>query len=136
VGRAWYLAEGGGSAADSPSGVVQGRTVSGRTGDDIDVDERLNQLVTQQSGTKGVVVLRVTPGSAAGAAGLRGVNVEPNGRIVPSDIIVAVEGVAVESVARLLSRLDEHQVGDTVRLTVLRNGQETDVSVRLQAGNQ
>jgi S1-C subfamily serine protease len=40
----------------------------------------------------------------------------------------------VDSVAALLSRLDDHQVGDTVRLTVLRGGQKNDVSVRLQAG--
>ena len=42
----------------------------------------------------------------------------------------------MESVARLLNRLDDHQIGETVRLTVLREGQKTDVSVTLQAGSQ
>jgi S1-C subfamily serine protease len=100
----------------------------------IEVDERLNQLVTQQLGVPGVVILRATSGSPAEAAGLRGVRSEGDGRIVPGDIIIAVDGTAVDSVAALLSRLDDHQVGDTVRLTVLRGGQKNDVSVRLQAG--
>jgi S1-C subfamily serine protease len=39
-------------------------------------------------------------------------------------------------VARLLSRLDDYSVGDTVRLKVLRGNQERDVAVRLQAGAQ
>jgi S1-C subfamily serine protease len=102
----------------------------------IEVDERLNQLVTQQLDVPGVVILRATPGSPAEAAGLRGVRAEGSGRIVPGDIIVAVDGAKVDSVAVLLNRLDEHQVGDTVRLTVLRDGRQSDVNVRLQAGGE
>lgn len=102
----------------------------------IEVDERLNQVVTQRTGTTGVVVLRVTPGSSADAAGLRGLQTTRDGSIVPGDIIVAVDGDEVDSVARLLGRLDDRDVGDTVRLTVLRNGERAEVSVRLQAGAQ
>ncbi len=102
----------------------------------IEVDERLNQVVTQQLGVPGVVILRASPGLPADAAGLRGVRSEGEGRIVPGDIIIAVDGAAVDSVAALLSRLDDHQVGDTVRLTVLRDGRRSEVSVRLQAGGE
>jgi S1-C subfamily serine protease len=102
----------------------------------IQVDERLNQLVTEQLGVKGVAVLRVTPGSPAAAAGLRGARVENNRSIVPGDVIVAVDGTSVDSVARLLGRLDEHRVGDVVTLTILRDGQKSDVKVTLQEGNQ
>jgi len=63
-------------------------------------------------------------------------NAEPDGRIVPDDTIVAVQGIAVESVARLMSRIDDHQAGATVRLTVLREVQKTDVKVTLQTRNQ
>lgn len=100
----------------------------------IEVDERLNQLISRELDVTGVAVLRVTPGSAAASAGLRGVRTEPDGSIVPGDIIVAVDGTKVESVARLLAELDEHQVGDLVRLTVLREGQNVEVDVKLQAG--
>jgi S1-C subfamily serine protease len=102
----------------------------------VEVDERLNQLIAQRTSTPGVVVLRVTPGSPVEAAGLRGVTTDAAGRLVPGDIVVAVEGTAVESVARLLSRLDEHQVGDSVRLTLVRDGRRTDVHAKLQAGTQ
>jgi S1-C subfamily serine protease len=115
-----------------PQLIATGRYVRPTLG--IEVDERLNQLVTERLGTKGVVILRVTPGSPAEAAGLRGVQAEGGGRIVPGDIIVAVDGTEVDSVARLLGRLDERAVGDTVRLTVVRGGERVEVSVTLQAG--
>jgi S1-C subfamily serine protease len=101
----------------------------------IEVDERLNQLITRETGTKGVAVLKVTPGSGAATAGLRGVRTEGRG-IVPGDIITAVDGTEIDSVPRLLGRLDERRVGDTVRLTILRDGQKMDVNVPLQAGTQ
>jgi S1-C subfamily serine protease len=101
----------------------------------VEVDEQLNQQVVQRIGTKGVAVLRVTPGSPAATAGLRGLRVE-DGAIVPGDIILAVDGASVESVPRLLSRLDDYEVGDAVRLTVLRDGQQTEVTVKLEAGNR
>jgi len=117
-----------------PQLIASGKYVRPTLG--IEVDERLNQLVTQRSGTEGVVVLRVTPGSPAAAAGLRGVTTQSDGRVIPGDIIVAVNGTPVESVARLMGRLDDHQIGETVRLTVRRGAQKTDVNVTLQAGNQ
>ena len=102
----------------------------------IQVDERLNQLVTERAGVKGVVVLRVTPGSPAEAAGLRGVRAEADGRITPGDIIVAIEGTEVDNVPRLLGLLDDHRAGETIRLSVLREGRRMDVEARLQEGSQ
>jgi S1-C subfamily serine protease len=107
-----------------------------RPGIGIEVDERLNQLVTQRLGVAGVVVLRVAPGSTAEAAGLRGVQTRGSREIVPGDIIVAVEGEPVDSVARLISRLDDYAIGSAVRLGVLRDGQRIEVSVKLQAAGQ
>jgi S1-C subfamily serine protease len=79
-------------------------------------------------------VLRVSRGSGAEAAGLRGATTGPQGEIVPGDIIVALDGKPIESVARLLATLDDHQVGDNIKLTVLREGKKTDVTLPLQAG--
>ncbi len=101
----------------------------------IELDERINQLITQRLGTPGVAVLRVRPGSAADRAGLRGVRAGGEGGIVPGDIIAAVNGTAVTSVARLINRLDDHKVGETVRLTIVREGQRLEVDVTLQAGS-
>ena len=117
-----------------PQLIANGKYVRPTIG--IETDERLNQLVTRRVRVPGVAVLRAVPGSPAAAAGLQGVQVQPDGSIVPGDIIVAVEGTAIDSVARLTSRLDDYAVGDTVRLTILRNGQKIDVRVTLQAGAQ
>lgn len=102
----------------------------------IQVDEDLNRVITERLDVDGVAVLQVTPGTPAAAAGLQGIRTDANGAVTPGDVIVAVDGRDVESVARLLSRLDDYAVGDTVRLTVVRNGQRREVSVRLQAGVQ
>jgi S1-C subfamily serine protease len=100
----------------------------------IAIDEQLNELITRQAGLKGVVILQVSPGSPAAAAGLRGAKLGPDGSIIPGDIITAVDGKPVDGVPRLLSRLDEHQVGDTVKLTVRRNGKDVEIPVTLSAG--
>lgn len=102
----------------------------------VEVDEDLNRVLTERLGREGVAVLRVAPGSGAASAGLQAVRVLPDGSITPGDIIVAVDGRPIESVARLLSRLDDYAVGDSVRLTVLRGNREREVTVRLQAGSQ
>jgi S1-C subfamily serine protease len=54
--------------------------------------------------------------------------------MVPGDIIVAIDGRPVESVARLFARLDDHQVGDGVRLTILRDSRRVEVTVTLVGG--
>ena len=45
-----------------------------------------------------------------------------------------MNGQPVDSVPRLLAPLDDHQVGEAVRVTVLRDGQKVDLTVTLQAG--
>ncbi len=100
----------------------------------IEVDEALNQRLAELSGIEGVVILRVTPGSAAAAAGLKGATVSRDGGIVPGDTIVAVEGQAVATVGKLLARLDDFKVGDNVKLTLLRDGKKVEVTATLQPG--
>jgi S1-C subfamily serine protease len=80
-------------------------------------------------------VLEVEPGSPAAAAGLRPARRGDDGRIAPGDIIVAIDGKPVDSVARLLNRLDEHKVGDAIKLTVLRDGKPTELTATLKAGS-
>jgi S1-C subfamily serine protease len=117
-----------------PQLIASGRYVRPALG--IEIDEGLNQVISQRLGVQGVAILRASPGSAAAAAGLRGLRTESGGAILPGDVIVAVNGHAIESVARLQSRLDDYDVGETVRLTVLRDKRRVDVPVRLQASAQ
>ncbi|MDG9979852.1 S1C family serine protease [Ectopseudomonas oleovorans] len=99
----------------------------------IEVDEQLNQHLLALTGSKGVFVLRVAPGSAAQKAGLNGVTVGPEG-IVPGDRITGIDDVPVDDVAKLLARLDDRKVGDVVVLSVERAGKLREVRVELQPG--
>lgn len=63
----------------------------------------------------------VVSGSAADKAGLK-----------DGDIIIAVNGTKIGTAGSLSSLLGEYAVGDTVQLTVLRNGEELQVKVTLQ----
>ena len=100
----------------------------------IEVDDSLNERLKQQLGVKGVVVLRVAPGSAADQAGMQGATISRDGGIVPGDIILSIGETPVESVGKLLARLDQYQVGDTVRVTVSRKGSQLTLDVALQPG--
>lgn len=100
----------------------------------IEVDEDLNRRLSMLRGIEGVVILRVAPGSAAAAAGLKGVTLTPGGGVVAGDTILAVNGKAVKSVGELTARLDDYRVGDTVSLTVLREDRKLEVPVALQPG--
>jgi S1-C subfamily serine protease len=102
----------------------------------IDVDQRTNDLVAAHMGVKGVLVLRVQPGSVAEMAGLVGARFAADGSFVPGDVITKVEGKSVDSVAALLSRLDDFKIGEHVHLTIQREGKEKDVLVTLQAEGQ
>lgn len=79
-------------------------------------------------------MLKVEPVSAADAAGLRGSKIDWDDDLVPSDVIIALDGQAVNSVATLLARLDDHRIGDRVTVRVWRAGREFDIDVFLQAG--
>jgi S1-C subfamily serine protease len=89
----------------------------------LEIDEQLSQQMAARSGTKGVAIAKVVPGSPAEAAGMR-----------PGDVIAAIDGKPVTSAAQLVNRLDEHKVGDTVRLTVQRDGKPVELTATLRAG--
>jgi S1-C subfamily serine protease len=84
-------------------------------------------------GVDGFVILRVPSSSAA--AVLKGVKITRNGSVFPGDIIIAVEGKPVDSVSKLVARMDDFRVGDQVRLSLIRNGKKAEARVTLQPGN-
>jgi S1-C subfamily serine protease len=105
-----------------------------RPGLGITVDDKLNDRLTGMMDITGVVILNVSPGSAAAVAGLKGAKISRNGNITPGDIIVALDDQPIVSVEELLSRLDKYKVGDIVQITILRKDNEITVPVTLQAG--
>ena len=81
----------------------------------------------------GVLVLDVVAGSAADRAGLRSTRQDALGRIHLGDVIVAVDGRPVAGSDDFLSALEEHEIGETARVTLLRDGVEKTVAVEIQA---
>lgn len=100
----------------------------------IEVDDVLSRAIARQFGVAGAAVFRVRQGSTGARAGLRGVRLGPRDSIIPGDVIVAVDGKEVDSGALLAARLDDHKPGDTVRLTVWREGKQLDLQAELQQG--
>ncbi len=114
-----------------PALVAKGKYIRPSLG--IKVDQRLNDMVADRMGVKGVLVLGVQPGSGAAAADLVAASFAQDGSFVPGDIVTAVEGKQIDSVQGLLARLDDFKVGESVRLTLLREGKHMERTVRLQA---
>lgn len=114
-----------------PQLIARGRYI--RAGLGISMDADINRVLTRELGIQGVVLLQVESGSAAAAAGLRATRVDRDGNVVPGDIILNIDGAKVDSVARLLARLDDYRIGDRVTLRIWRAGREMDAVVVLQA---
>lgn len=70
--------------------------------------------------TEGVLVLQVVPDSPAEQAGLR-----------PGDVVTDVDGERVRSVEQFLGELRGLEIGEQVRVLLLRDGEPTAVSLTL-----
>ena len=83
----------------------------------------------------GLLIQRIEPGSPADVAGLQGprrVVVVGNYQLgVGGDLIMAIDGQPVTSNDTLQKIMNRKRVGDSVQLTVFRNGRTQRVSVKL-----
>lgn len=86
-----------------------------------------------KNGQQGILVAEVVSGGPADKAGLKGAEVDANGTpTAAGDIITGVDGKTVTRFEDMVSFLSNNtQPGQTVTLTVLRGGQETQVKVTL-----
>lgn len=84
----------------------------------------------------GVLVARVVPDGPADKAGIRGgdreASVQGQMFVVGGDIITRVDGTSVPTMAELIGTIDEYEPGDTVKLTIVRDGNEQTVDVTLE----
>jgi len=112
-----------------PELVEYGRVVRPALG--VGLDDRLSGYVTKRLGVEGVLIRDVYPNSGAAQAGLEGTQVR-RGRVVPGDVVQAIDGKEVTSMGDLLGRLGGYRPGDVVTLKVWREGAARDVKVRLQ----
>jgi S1-C subfamily serine protease len=86
--------------------------------------------LARANGIKGVVVDSIVPDSPAASAGLEGIRRLRTGNYV-GDIIVGIEEMSVTKWDDLYKVLDTKRPGDSVTLTVDRDGEKRDVRVTL-----
>lgn len=79
----------------------------------------------------GVIIWATQPGGPAANAGLRGLVQTEEGDVELGDIIVGIDGQKVSNNDELYKILNNHHVGDTINVEVVRRGRRTTVPVRL-----
>jgi len=86
--------------------------------------------------TEGVLVQEVISGSPADQAGLRGsfrtVTIEGVEVLVGGDVITSVGGEKVSTMQDLVSAIRNREPGDEVSLAIIRDGEESEVTVTLE----
>ena len=99
-------------AAKSATAIVQGKTVqTGYLG---------VTMAPATGGQDGALVQEVASGSPAERAGVR-----------VGDLVVAIDGKAVENYSELGARIRAHKPGDKITLKVVRGGNETTITATL-----
>jgi serine protease Do len=104
----------------------------------ISLSPDLAEAMDLKSDRRGALVVDVVPGSPADKAGLRGsdrqVEIDGQQMRVGGDVIVAIDGQEVKEFDDVVTYLVRAaDVGQTVNLTVLRQGKEEKVEVTLAA---
>lgn len=91
----------------------------------------INQQMMGSVGRSGVMIASVRRGGPAEKVGLRGIRETRNGELIWGDIIVRLGSMRIKNVNDMLNFLEKKRVGDTVRITVLRNGRRRTFRIKL-----
>ncbi|MGZ5424701.1 MAG: PDZ domain-containing protein, partial [Candidatus Aminicenantales bacterium] len=87
--------------------------------------------VAQRAGIAGAVVLEVSKGTSAYDQGLRGLYRDNFGRLLIRDVVTGIDVAKIKSYDDLFAALDGYKIGDTVTLTVEREGKARKVAIQL-----
>ena len=83
---------------------------------------------------KGVALVQVAPNTPAARAGLQPFRRAADGDVIGGDVITAINDEPVADLDDMLAALERRQPGDSVTLTLWRNGQTRKQSVVLTSG--
>jgi S1-C subfamily serine protease len=92
-----------------------------------------DEQIAQRLGVTGILVVDVAKGSAAAKAGIQPTRRDGEGRLRLGDIITAVDSKKVESPNDLYLLLEKYKIGDSVNISILRNGKTVQAKVALEA---
>lgn len=98
----------------------------------IHVNDELSRAVSQSVGVEGVVILDVLESGPAALAGIRASQVLRRGEVSLGDIILKVGGKKVSTTDEIHSALQKYQMGDTVKVVVLRDREEVELELVLK----
>jgi Do/DeqQ family serine protease len=90
-----------------------------------DVNPNLKQAFNIKNGQQGALVAGVVDGSPAKKAGLKA-----------GDLIVAVDDAPTTSAGQLRTQIGMKAIGETARLTVLRDGEKKQINVEIDKARQ
>ena len=96
-------------------GYVKGRLVIGVSGTNI-----TSKLAAYYDLPVGFYVNEVIEGYGAYLAGIQ-----------PGDVIIKCDGVVTENIDQINAQRDKHKVGDVMTITVVRNGENKEIGVKL-----
>ncbi|MGB6531239.1 MAG: trypsin-like peptidase domain-containing protein [Candidatus Nitrosopolaris sp.] len=91
-------------------------------------------LTGSATNLKGVYVDTITKNGPADKAGVHGSTVDQYAKKHPGDIIIGVDGHNITRIDDFISYIDQHKsAGDTITLTIYRNGHTIDLKATLAA---
>jgi S1-C subfamily serine protease len=112
-----------------PQLIRHGKVVRPRLGVQLAEDQQALRLGVDE----GVLILRVAPGTPADKAGLLGTHRDESGRFRLGDVIVAIDDKKIRRGSDYFAVLGDFKVGQTVTVTILREGERLRVKVTLEA---
>ena len=98
----------------------------------VGTNDPISAAVTRRLGIKGVLLLQVDGGSPAERAGLLATRRSRSGTVL-GDVLQEIDGKAVTTSDEFLGRLGNYRPGDTITLTIWRDGQVRKVKAVLEA---
>jgi S1-C subfamily serine protease len=111
-----------------PQLILHGKYVRPSLG--VMVDEDINSQLKSELGFSGVAVLDI-PQNSHNFGKLEGAQLTYGG-IVLGDVIVAIEGARIDSVASLLTLLDNYEVGDVIDVEIKRKARSVSLKLVLK----
>jgi S1-C subfamily serine protease len=92
-----------------------------------------DEQIAQRLGLSGVLVVDVARGSAAAKAGIQPTRRDAEGRLRLGDVITAIDGKKVSNPNDLYLLLENYRIGESVTLSLLRDGKPMQAKIALEA---